>query len=78
MLLHVCAEINFKESIIRYGSRQCGALSNAINLILRLFLYHFFTYVELVTAQVHPQQHKHTMNITTMVVELLAPPAAWI
>jgi hypothetical protein len=31
-----------------------------------------------VTSRVHPQQHKHTTNITTMVVEPLAPPAAWI
>jgi hypothetical protein len=25
----------------RYGAHQCGALSNTVNLILRLFLYHF-------------------------------------
>jgi hypothetical protein len=29
-------------------------------------------------SQVHPQQHKQPTNITTMVMELLAPPAAWI
>jgi hypothetical protein len=38
----------------------------------------FFTYNELVMSQVHPQQHKQTTNITTMVMEPLAPPAAWI
>jgi hypothetical protein len=38
----------------------------------------FFTYDELVTSQVHPQQHKQPTNTTTMVMELLAPPAAWI
>jgi hypothetical protein len=38
----------------------------------------FFTYDVLVTSQVHPQQHRQTTNITTMVMELLAPPAAWI
>jgi hypothetical protein len=41
-------------------------------------LYHFFTYDELVTSQVHPQQHKQATNTTTMVMELLNPPAAWI
>jgi hypothetical protein len=35
-------------------------------------------YDELVTLRVHPQQLKQTTNITTMVMELLAPPAAWI
>jgi hypothetical protein len=30
------------------------------------------------TTQVNPQQHKQTTNTTTMVMELLAPPAAWI
>jgi hypothetical protein len=30
------------------------------------------------TSQVHPQQHKQTTIITTMVLELLAPPSAWI
>jgi hypothetical protein len=29
-------------------------------------------------SQVHPQQHKQPTNTTTMVMELLAPPAAWI
>jgi hypothetical protein len=31
-----------------------------------------------VTSQVHPQQHKQPTNTTTMVMEPLAPPAAWI
>jgi hypothetical protein len=42
-----------------------------------IFVPHF-TYDELVTSQVHPQQHKQTTNITTMMMELLAPPAGWI
>ncbi len=42
---------------------------------LKVIFVPFFTYVEL---RVHTQQHKHTTNITTMVVELLAPPAACI
>jgi hypothetical protein len=29
-------------------------------------------------SQVHPQQHKQPTNTTTMVMEPLAPPAAWI
>jgi hypothetical protein len=41
-------------------------------------LNHFFTYDELVTSRVHPQQHKQPTNTTTMVMEPLAPPAAWI
>jgi hypothetical protein len=31
-----------------------------------------------VTSRVHSQQHKQTTNITTMVMEPLAPPAVWI
>jgi hypothetical protein len=38
----------------------------------------FFTYDELGTSRVHPQQHKQPTNTTTMVMEPLAPPAAWI
>jgi hypothetical protein len=53
-----------------YGARQCGALSNTGNLILWLFLY--------MVSQVHPQQHKQTTNINTMVMEPLALPAVWI
>jgi hypothetical protein len=30
------------------------------------------------TSRVHPQQHKQPTNTTTMVMEPLAPPAAWI
>ncbi len=37
-----------------------------------------FTYNELVTSRVHPQQHKQPTNTTTMVMEPLTPPAAWI
>ena len=48
------------------------------NPSLGLFLYHFFTYDELVTSRVNPQQHKQPTNITIMVMEPLAPPAAWI
>jgi hypothetical protein len=29
-------------------------------------------------SQAHPQQHKQPKNTTTMVMELLTPPAAWI
>jgi hypothetical protein len=36
----------------------------------------FFTYDELVMSRVHPQQQKKTTNITIMVMEPLAPPAA--
>jgi hypothetical protein len=60
-----------------YGARVGGPKYYAVNLILRLFLYHFFTYVELVTSRVHLQQHKQPTNTTTMVMELLATPAAW-
>jgi hypothetical protein len=58
---------------------QRGGKSNAVNLILRLFMHHFFTYNELVTSQVHPpQQHKQPTNTTSMVMETLSPPAAWV
>jgi hypothetical protein len=43
------------------------------NPSLGLYLYHFF-----VTSRVHPQQHKQPKNTTTMVMEPLAPPVAWI
>jgi hypothetical protein len=46
------------DSLVWYGAGQCGAQSNAVNLILRLFLYHFFTYYELMTSRVNPHQHK--------------------
>jgi hypothetical protein len=36
----------------------------------------FFTHNELAMSRVHPQQHKQATNITTMVMEPLAPPAA--
>jgi hypothetical protein len=38
----------------------------------------FFTYNGLVMSQVDSQQHKQPTNTTTMVMELLASPAAWI
>jgi hypothetical protein len=31
-----------------------------------------------VTSRVNPQQHKQPTNTTTMVMEPLTPPAAWI
>jgi hypothetical protein len=65
-------------STCRCGARLYGSKSNAINLILSLFVYHFFTYNELVMSRVNPQQHKQPTNTTTMVVEPLTPPAAWI
>jgi hypothetical protein len=37
-----------------------------------------FTYDELMTSGVNPQKHNQPTNTTTMVMELLAPPAAWI
>jgi hypothetical protein len=59
-----------------YGAHMGGPKYYAVNLILRLFLYHFCTYNKLVTSQIHLQQHKQPTNTTTMVMELLAPPAA--
>jgi hypothetical protein len=48
------------------------------NPSLGIFLYHFFTYNELMMSQVNPQQHKQLTNTTTLVMKPLAPPAAWI
>jgi hypothetical protein len=42
------------------------------NPSLGLFLYHFFTYDELVTSQVNPQQYKQPTNTTTMVMVRLS------
>jgi hypothetical protein len=44
---------------------------------LKVIFAPFFTYDELVTSRVHPQQHKQPTNTTTMVMEPLAPPAVW-
>jgi hypothetical protein len=38
----------------------------------------YFTYDELVMSRVNPQQQKQPTNATAMVMEPLAPPAAWI
>ncbi len=48
------------------------------NPSLGLFFVPFFTYDELVTSRVNPQQHRQLTNTTTMVMELLTSPAAWI
>jgi hypothetical protein len=45
---------------------------------LKVIFVPFFTYDELVTSRVHPQQHKQPINTTTMVMEPLTPPAVWI
>ena len=43
-----CTYSTFKTTVVaphrvqRYGARQCGALRNTVNLILRFFLYHFY------------------------------------
>jgi hypothetical protein len=70
--------VSFLARPFRYGARVGGPKNYAVNLILRLFLYHFFTYNELMRLRVHPQQHKQQTNTTTILMELLAPPAAWI
>jgi hypothetical protein len=44
----------------------------------RVVLLYLLTYNELVTARVHPQHHKQPKNTTTMVMEPLTPPVAWI
>jgi hypothetical protein len=50
-----------------------------ITLYLKVIFVPIFTYDGIVTSQVHPQQHKkQPTNTTTMVMEPLAPPAAWI
>ncbi len=60
----------------RCGACQCGTKSITINLILMLFLYHFFTYNELVTSQDHPHHTTNPINTTIMVVEPPIPPVA--
>jgi hypothetical protein len=45
---------------------------------LKVIFVPIFTYDGLVTSRVNPQQHKQPTNTTTMVMEPLAPPAAWI
>jgi hypothetical protein len=45
---------------------------------LKVMFVPFFTYNELVTSRIHPQQHKQTTKITTMMMEPLAPPVVSI
>ncbi len=42
------------------------------------FFVPIFTNDGLMMSQVYPQQHKQPTNTTTIVMEPLAPPAAWI
>jgi hypothetical protein len=44
---------------------------------LKVIFVPFFTFDELVTSRVNPQQHKQPTNTTTM-MEMLAPSAGWI
>jgi hypothetical protein len=60
-----------KESPWGYGARQCGAQSNAVNLILKVSLVPIFTYDKLESVQQQPQHTKTSTNTTTMVAELL-------
>jgi hypothetical protein len=66
----------------KYGARMGVLLSNTINLMLRLFLYHFLHTMTLTDEsrvvrphKKHKQPYKHPI---TMVAEPLAPPAVWI
>ena len=69
-----------KFSVITVGVVHANAGQNVTphNPSLGLFLCHFFTYSEVVTSRVNPQQHKQPTNTTTMVMAPLAPLAAWI
>ena len=67
------------------GAIQCGAQSNVFNPTLRLFSH---TCLHISRTRLHKtsddnqtrrhKKHKQKTNTTTMVVELLAPLAAWI
>jgi hypothetical protein len=67
------------------GASQCGAQSNVFNPTLRLFSH---TCLHISRTRLHTtsdenqmsrhKKHKQQTNTTTMVVEPLAPPAAWI
>ncbi len=63
--------------LCRYGARVGGPKYYAVNLILRLFLYHF---LRTMSSRHHESIHNNANNqhTTTMVMELLAPPVAWI
>ncbi len=75
---YVEAGTSFYGGLKRYAARQCGTKSNAVNIILKLFSYHFFTYDELVESQDHPQHTTNPINTATMVVEPAVPPSARI
>jgi hypothetical protein len=58
------------------GARIRRSKSNAVNLILKAILYHFFTCGELEAMQKQPQHTKTPENTATMVAEPLATQAA--
>jgi hypothetical protein len=70
----------FKDDTYKFGcgARQCGEKCYPTLPLLRDIFVPLFTYYELVTSQVNPQQHKQPTNTTTMVMEPLTPPVAWI
>jgi hypothetical protein len=76
LLALVLDDVNY--TTIRCGARQCGSKCYPTLPLLRVIFVPFFTYDGLVMSRVHPQQHKQQTNTTTMVMEPLAPPAAWI
>ncbi len=41
------------------GARECGAQSNALNLILEVIFVPIFTYDDLMMSQNHPQHNTH-------------------
>jgi hypothetical protein len=66
-------ETHWQRSAVGVVHANVGQSVTPHNPSLGLFLYHFFTYDELVTSRVNPQQHKQPTNTTTMVMVPLAP-----
>ena len=63
---------------IRCGARQCGTKCYPYNPSLGLFEVLVYIRRVTMTRRDRNTQHKYTANTTTMVADLLAPPATWI
>jgi len=62
----------------RYGASQCGSLNNIFLKAGRLFSVLVYIRRVMTTRRDCTKSTNHLPNTITMVVEPLAPPAAWI
>ncbi len=83
IFLHYCDNIYFLITVCNGDMEQVWCTPMWDKILPHItppqgYFYIIFTYDQLVTSRVNPQQHNQPTNTTTMVMEPLAPPAAWI